>query len=220
MSAIQELLDWLLPTNCVLCERTGSVICQPCAQRFEIKPRTVLRFGLSGFAITEYHQACSVLLHAYKEDHQTALAQFLAKPIAREILDRFEPGSETLILVPAPSSRVSMQHRGFEPALYLAKEVARQINHISNKASVLRVLSLERQIQDQAGLGIDARKTNLLGAMVALPATSNAPVLIIDDVVTTGATLVESNRALAEAGWQVAGFCAFAETLAKRPTRN
>jgi predicted amidophosphoribosyltransferase len=159
-------------------------------------------------------------LHSYKEEHQTALVKFLAKPIANKILEQQTHLAGNVILVPVPSSRVSMQHRGFEPALYLAKEVARQVNRQNNVATVLSVLRLERQIQDQAGLGVEARKSNLHGAMVARQASSDLPVLILDDVVTTGATLVEANRALTAAGWKVAGFFAFAETLAKRATRN
>lgn len=178
------------------------------------------RFDLTGFAITDYHQACSALLRAYKEEHQTALANFLAQPIANKIIEQQNQPDKKFVMTPVPSSTVSMQNRGFEPALYLAKEVARQINRSGKKVSVLKVLNFERQIQDQAGLGVEARKTNLLGAMAALPATTDCPVLILDDVVTTGATLFEANRALTEAGWQVQGFCAFAETLAKRPTRN
>jgi ComF family protein len=218
VSALEELFDWLLPTNCVLCGVTGSIICQRCKLSFDVSPRTVQRFGLIGFAITDYHRACSLLLHAYKEEHQTALAKFLAKPIASKILEQQKQLAGNVILVPAPSSTVSMQHRGFEPALYLAKEVARQVNRNNNSAKVFKVLRLDRQIKDQAGLGVEARKANLLGAMVASAASSDLPVLILDDVVTTGATLFEANRALTEAGWRVAGFCAFAETLSKRAT--
>jgi predicted amidophosphoribosyltransferase len=218
VSALEELLDWLLPTNCVLCGATGAIICQRCERSFDINPRIVKRFGLIGFAITDYHRACSLLLHAYKEEHQTALVQFLAKPIASKILEQQKQLAGNVILVPAPSSTVSMQHRGFEPALYLAKEVARQVNRNHKSVKVLKVLKLDRQIQDQAGLGVEARKANLLGAMVARPARSESPVLILDDVVTTGVTLVEANRALIAAGWRVAGFCAFAETLSKRAT--
>jgi predicted amidophosphoribosyltransferase len=72
-------------------------------------------------------------------------------------------------------------------------------------------------VQDSAGLRIDERRANLAGAMAARPAPNACgPVVVVDDIVTTGATLAEAIRALRCAGWPVTGAAVVAATPRRR----
>lgn len=221
MSVTQELLDWLLPTKCALCGVSGSVICERCSLAFEINPRTVLRQRLAGFAACDYNTDAAALLHAFKEEHQTALVHFMAEPVVDSISRRFSSAElQNLVLVPVPSGKKSIRQRGFEPAYFLARQISKQLQkRAAIFVPVVKALWLERQVQDQAGLNLAQRQQNLHLAMRAIP-SMGATALLLDDVVTTGATIAEAHRAMAAGGWQVAGFCSFAETLPKSLTRG
>jgi predicted amidophosphoribosyltransferase len=74
-------------------------------------------------------------------------------------------------------------------------------------------LRLSREVADSAGLGAAERAANLAGAMSARrPARPGQPVVLVDDIVTTGATAREACRALGAAGWTPVGFAAVAAT--------
>ena len=95
--------------------------------------------------------------------------------------------------------------------LRIALVAASSLRAAGRSAQVRRLLRSTRRPQDQAGLGQRARSDNLRGAFRAvLPAAG--PVVIVDDVVTTGATVREAQRALEEVGTLVTGSAALAAT--------
>jgi predicted amidophosphoribosyltransferase len=81
--------------------------------------------------------------------------------------------------------------------------------------TVSDVLTVSKEVEDQASLSGAERRNNLIGAMCTSARASLGSVWLIDDIVTTGSTLQEAKRCLASQGVSVLGFLAFAETLPK-----
>lgn len=217
MNPFEELLNLLLPTPCCGCKRLGAILCENCQDALIGSPRLVVRGNLAGWAFCDFGDQVSKILNAFKEDGQTRVAATLAAKmsplLAHFSLPALDPAAVVLVSVPSRSS--SFVKRGFVPAQVLAKQLAKQ----SGLRSVA-ALTLFRPVEDQAGLGVSERRTNMEQSMRAKFSLRGYRILIIDDIVTTGATLLEARRALEKAGAQVIGFLAFAETMLKTPTRK
>jgi len=92
---------------------------------------------------------------------------------------------------------------------------------VETGASVVRALQPTSAAVDSAGLTAAQRAMNQAGQMVArAPGIIGSPAILIDDIVTTGATLAEAARALECAGWNVLGAATVAATRRRRPTRS
>jgi ComF family protein len=211
MKAIEELLDLLLPTRCALCFALGSSICENCAKKFHFRARSVTRGNLAGLVVTEFGSSEQLVIHAFKENGQTSLAGFLADPLVgplRELTD----ASEIQLVVPVPSSRENYKKRGFMPTKVLAKRICRVFGP---GCVVADSLIFKRKVEDQSRLDSNARRKNLEGSMLADSRVFGRQVILFDDVVTTGSTILEAGRAVELAGGTVIGFLAFAETILK-----
>ena len=155
-------------------------------------------------AVCDYGEQSIKLIRAFKEFGQTSVGKFMASQMAALL------AGQSCDLVAVPSSRANQIKRGYSPALLLARRVAS-----SAGIPVIDALRFSRAVADQAGLGIDARRQNLEGSMTARPGVKGRRVILVDDVVTTGATLLEAARAVTSAGGEVVGFLTFSETLLK-----
>jgi predicted amidophosphoribosyltransferase len=129
------------------------------------------------------------------------------------------------VLVPVPSSASAVRRRGFDHAVRLASGAARELRRRGLAVEVAPVLQAVRPVADQAGMGARERAANISGAfgIRALPrgmrqGDGRRPVvLIVDDIVTTGATLAEAARALRGCGVDVAGAAVVAATPGRPP---
>jgi predicted amidophosphoribosyltransferase len=170
-----------------------------CLDELRPNPRRVVR-GISGWSAIDYGPIATNTINAFKEHGRTALLGDFCK-----LLDQIDIPNG-VVLVGLPSAQNATRKRGFVPAELLAERLARRRLLRSAHALVF-----SRKIDDQAKLSKLEREANLVGAMLAKPVSG--AVVLVDDVVTTGASLNEASRAMAAAGNQVVGFVTIAETI-------
>lgn len=118
------------------------------------------------------------------------------------------PGRLRLVtLVPVPSSRRAVAARGHDPVRRLALAAARELRRTGLPARVLAVLRHRRLVADQAGLSARQRRTNLSGALEMVPGArrvlAGGETVLVDDLITTGASLAEAARAVRVQGQSV-----------------
>ena len=222
MDVFEDFLNLLLPSNCILCATAGSNLCEQCELDLKLKVRKVSRQGIAGFATTDYTSQVAKLIHEFKEGKQTSLAKIFCKAML-PALNNFELQNCSLVYMPSKSK--SFASRGFVPAKIMANELSRQI---AKQQKVLVPVygglgflpEAAKRIEDQASLSGKDRRTNLVGTMRLAARPKQNRAILIDDIITTGATLTEAARALADIGVQVLGFVTFAETLPKNQQKR
>ena len=206
---LADLLDLVLPRDCAGCSAPGRTLCARCAPALAGRPvharPTPAPDGLPPLvAAAAYDGVVRSLLLAHKERGRLALAA----PLGQALAGAAAVHGRGALLVPVPSSSAAVRARGHDHARRLAATAARRLG-----ARVLPVLVHARGVEDQSGLDAAARAANLAGALQARRPLDGLVVVVVDDVVTTGATLAEAARALTAAGATVRGAAVVAATV-------
>lgn len=206
-SAAGRALDLALPASCAGCRREGAALCRDCAPALDVRLHAApgAEIGLPADLPAPLLQLewCAPFtgvtrraLHALKYDGERRLAPLLGAAIARRWA-RAGAGGELLVPVPASPDRV--RERGYDQAALLAQEAARRL-----RLPAIRAVERTRATTAQFDLDRAARAANLGGAFRAVPGRQPAIVgrwvVLVDDVVTTGATLAACAVALLDAG--------------------
>ncbi|WP_188744878.1 ComF family protein [Phycicoccus endophyticus] len=227
---------WLvLPPRCGGCGEAGGPWCAACRAAARRPPEGPVRPPAAGappcWASTLLEGPVRAAVTAVKDegrvDLRPELAGLLAVALGRAlredpVLRRDVRGVRPVVLVPVPGSPAARRRRGEDATLVLAREA---VARLGPPAPPLRaVLRHTRRVGDQARLGRQARAANLAGALavppVARDAVRGAACVVLDDVVTTGATLAEAARALRSAGAVHVAGAVVAATPAVRPGRG
>jgi predicted amidophosphoribosyltransferase len=198
---LRTLVDLLAPCRCGGCSAPGELLCPACRPHAPIR---VAGCAVSVTAAGPYADGLRKAVLRYKERGRHDLAAPLAALLAEAASGLVSPGT---VLVPVPSSRAAARRRGGDHMHRLARRAGQRLG-----IPAVPALRLVRAVRDSAGLGASERHTNLTGAMAARPGPPGAAAVIVDDIVTTGATLAESVRALRCAGWPIDGAAVVAIT--------
>jgi predicted amidophosphoribosyltransferase len=230
------LVDLLLGSRCAVCGRGGRPLCRACRDDLPCAPQVAwpdpTPHGLAlPVAAARYEAAVKALVLAHKEQQVLALATPLAGLLAeavRELLVHTGPARDPpaapgplVALVPVASRPSVVRARGHDPLLRVTRRTAAALRGDELPTVVRRLLRARRRVRDQAGLSAAERAANLGGAFACpRPARcGDPPVVVVDDVLTTGATAREAQRALEEAGHDVLGIATVAATRRLHPAR-
>ncbi len=217
------LLDLFLPPACALCGKTlasaaepqlcptclsdipplGPASCRRCAlpypaengsdhlcQSCLLQPPPFARVVTAGI----YDRALRQAIHRFKFDGAIGLDRPLAHLLARVLGEAPENAFD--LLVPVPLHPARLRHRTYNQSLLLGRELSR-LTGLPLRSELLRRL---RPTPPQQGLDAEERRRNLRGAFAAPKPLHGQRILLLDDVLTTGATARECSSVLLDAG--------------------
>jgi predicted amidophosphoribosyltransferase len=208
------VLDLILPRECGGCGAPSTRWCDACAAELSVpaeQPHVVnprIDPQVPVFALGRYAGARRQAILALKEHGRADLVAPLACALAVGLHRLLSWGMvETpLTVVPAPTRRSAARRRGGDPVTRLAR--AAVAGHPD--VTVVAALRMKALARDSVGLGSSARERNIAGRVLLRGARPRTEVVIVDDIVTTGATARESVRTLHAAGIPVAAVLAIA----------
>lgn len=230
---VKAVLDIVFPRHCAACgtdvDRADSLVCWECFRNIELVEGALCTYcGLKAEGTFTQAFVCGNchdhqpaferarvagrfqgvlrdLLHAFKYKHSVWLCRDLTDLLHGCVLTHF-CAAEIDVVIPVPLAAVKRRSRSYNQAALLAHALARRLKRPYCGAALVRI----RDTPSQTRLSAAARHANMLGAFkVTAPEwVRGRTVLLLDDVMTTGATLHEAARALRKAGaahiWAVA----------------
>jgi ComF family protein len=218
-----SLLAFVFPTICVNCGKEGPMLCADCVQTLPWLQGPICPF--CGQMMTRPAEKCFEcvkaplpikqiraafryaepiphIIHQFKYENRFALAEPLAVLMA-EAWPRWQTAVD--LIIPVPMHKTRQRKRGYNQSALLARKFSAHINLPYSEETLQRI----RHTRPQVGLNGRARLANLNGAFDADGRdVHNKDILLIDDVCTTGATLVVAAKTLLAAGANsVSGYC-------------
>ena len=214
MRMLEDLSQLIFPTRCYGCNRLGISICTDCRREWIPHYYKTHLDSMNVHSALLYTSTASKIIMAAKENSLRGADQLLISAIIH-VLQKAKLDSHYYQLVPVPSSKTSQRRRGRSFIVDLTKEISTLTGFSINDC-----LTLSRKVSDQSGLSRMERLSNMKGAFVLKAnAIVRGDLILIDDVVTTGATLKEAARALNSQGFHAIGSVSAVTACVAQPLR-
>jgi len=208
-------LDWIYPPLCAACGMPGYRLCPECQSKIRFisgrmrnsSDRTILLHTKSGYHDQEGHSAFTAVkplaiyegvirecIHALKYENNQSLGELFSDWLADLVHDE---GWDIDLVMPVALSDQRVRQRGYNQSALIARPLAARLHQPYSSFGLKRI----RNTPSQVGLSAEERRQNVAGAFRALREIVNEKhVLLVDDVLTTGATLEACTSALNTAG--------------------
>ena len=205
MEFLRGFNEIIFPTRCISCSALGSPLCKRCSAIWCHQPnfQRLSRDSKSTLLVSSsilYSPIASHILLAAKESNvkkSTELVILALEHSFQKLLLR-EPNLQISALVPIPSRPQAVRARGRD---FL--QVITQSLEVKFEIPATPILGYSKKVKDQSGLNSEDRWNNLYDSLVVNDRTLAGKVqgvLLVDDLVTTGATLLAAEKALNQAG--------------------
>jgi len=213
----EQLLHLLFPHVCLVCQKLllpdEEYCCASCMEEFEpfrtsseaedvLRQTVVSHFGEHfpferGWCRYQFHKksALQQVLHSMKYEGLFNLGKSFGRQLGEWMLSGGDIGDIGCI-VPVPLHHLKKTERSYNQSEKIAEGLAQSLRQPVRSDLLVR----KRYTVSQTGLSAEARKKNSAGAFLAAKEVRGCHVLLVDDVVTTGATLAAAAQALHESG--------------------
>ncbi len=209
----QGVTSLVFPEICLICNNVFEKVCRSCEYRWLQNASSFRIDDLTISAVVTYDSESSGVVLKAKEDRNKVARSLMASALANSIMSwKVKTDYANLLLVPIPSSKMAIRRRGesfLQPILKSALRICS--SHGMKDLAWRSVLLHQKRVKDQSELSFNERHKNLENAFKingnSRPGNSlaTAKIMLIDDVVTTGATLLSAARALRERNMTVLG---------------
>lgn len=198
--------------NCVVCGIEKGVensLCKRCGAKLnELKHGSTKAKELDAFSVYKYEGAAAKLVKGYKYNGKRYLSEFMADEMAKAIVGEFSA------ICHVPLHKKRLRQRGFDQAELLAKGIAQR-----TRIPFINLIERVRNTKMQTKLGEKQRRENMKGAFIGTRQISGN-VVLIDDVLTTGATALECAEVLTNAGASSVFVLTFARSTGSAPAKK
>jgi ComF family protein len=219
--------DLIIGASCAGCDRPAITLCEACSALLIPRPRVswphpTAKVLLEPTAIVPvasgiHEGVLRATLAQFKEEGQFGLLRVLSHFLAASVC-LAAPVDSPVVLIPIPSTRVTRMRRGHDAIGELARSSARALRSIGLDCTVGDSLVHARRVADQSALSARERSLNMTGAlrMRSEAGLSGRRVIVVDDILTTGATVVEAARVLSAAGFRPVAVAVVAATARRK----
>ncbi len=196
------LKELIYPTTCAGCNLIGIEICNTCGENWLAAPRLNFIGKHNLYFVADYNPQSAKIILSAKENSNKFCIDLLASAIARSIAFALPVSIwvQQITITTVPSSPAAIRRRGRDHVSELADQVVKLLAKENIFATYIPILYLAKNIKDQSNLNSSQRAQNLSGAFsIKNCEIPKGDIYLIDDLVTTGASIQEGVRALANA---------------------
>ena len=201
-NSLKSLKELLFPLSCLGCATADYWLCPTCQSNWKVSTRKSFVGSNLVYFKADYNVKTASVILAAKESNNHLAIDLLATSISQSILYAVADLGVTgeIFLVTIPSSASAIRRRGRDHIQDLAVEVQKLLELKSIKTHLLLILSQRKNMKDQSRLNSRQRLQNTHG-MFEVTSCENpqGAIFLIDDLVTTGASIMEGIRALFDA---------------------